>query len=97
MPNPPDLPQPFWYHEAACINKPIDNYTTNRVSIPKQTRDDYAQTVCTNCPVVASCAADALIHADIGVVRAGVWLDSTKHNQTPELQKRLIQQIKKHS
>lgn len=34
----------------------------------------YAAAYCSECPVIAECAADALEHRDISVVRAGLWL-----------------------
>lgn len=37
-------------------------------------RDRAAAVICRGCPVMAECAADALVPLAVGTVRAGVWL-----------------------
>ena len=73
-----------WLHRAQCLGTDPEAFdltsskTLTETYGEDATRDQVAELLCEGCPVMAECAAEALIPLAVGAVRAGVWIPQVK-------------------
>jgi hypothetical protein len=76
---PPSVPEPgpdAWWMYAACAGHDPEWWSDD---LRERSR---AATICATCPVRIRCLEEALEHADVGVVRGGALLTTTRHGFT---------------
>lgn len=75
-----------WIERAACAGDLPARYELDEGPHrePRAMRDRRAALLCAGCPVQAECAWDALVHSDVGVVRAGLWLAPGTNPRAPD-------------
>ncbi|PVY32999.1 transcription factor WhiB [Williamsia muralis] len=61
------LPRPGWRDRAACVGTDPESWVvpTGYATVPS-----WQAAMCLRCPVLADCAADAIDHGDVNVIRA---------------------------
>ncbi|MDO5730817.1 WhiB family transcriptional regulator [Corynebacterium sphenisci] len=81
-----------WQEEAKCAGDDPGRYVLDEEPhrVPPAQRGPQARALCDGCPVRAFCAADALDHDDIGVVRAGVWIPAVIPGPRGAVQRALL-------
>lgn len=73
-----------WIHRAQCLGTDPEAFDlTSSKELTERygeelTRDQVAELLCAGCPVMAECAAEALLPLAVGTVRAGVWIPQVK-------------------
>lgn len=62
---------PTWRSEAKCAGRDPKVYELHEYDGDP---DNMARGLCVGCPVLKSCALDAMYPLAVGTVRAGVWI-----------------------
>lgn len=80
-----------WHEQAKCAGDELAKYSLDEAPyfVEPHHRAEAAAALCAGCPVMEDCAADALLHHDRGVVRAGEWLRYTGANPGRDRRDRL--------
>ena len=76
-----------WWTRAECRDD--DRIDPALPGLGQRQREKIATFYCLGCPVKQQCAADALRHRDIGVIRAGVWIGASRITPSKVAHRRL--------
>lgn len=70
----------MWWRHGKCVGMEPEMFDLSEgpYMVPPPERERIAKRLCRGCPVMRECAADAIVHRDVGVVRAGVWISNNR-------------------